>query len=78
MVFYSHDKNAEEVFQDISHLINQDADIDGLLLNEKCHPRWSKQQYLNAFNQVQEYIKAEIITRLILRKNLSLKRVVHY
>lgn len=56
--FYSHDESAEEIFQYISHLIHQDADIDGLLLNEKCHPRWSKQQYLNAFNQVQEYIKA--------------------
>lgn len=56
--FYSHDENAEEIYQDISHLIHQETNIDVLSLSEKCHPRWSKDQYLNAFNQVQEYIKA--------------------
>jgi para-aminobenzoate synthetase component 1 len=32
--------------------------LNPLFLLEKCHPRWSKQQYIQAFDQVQEYIKA--------------------
>lgn len=58
--FYSDDHEADSIYQYISDLINQPlkTEQDRLLLIEEFSPRWSKQEYLNSFNQVQEYIKA--------------------
>jgi para-aminobenzoate synthetase component 1 len=58
--FYSDDLEADSIYQYISDLIDQPlkAEQDRLLLIEEFSPRWSKQEYLNSFNQVQEYIKA--------------------
>lgn len=38
--------------------LDNPTQIPALSLEEKCRPRWSKSEYLNAFQQVQEYIKA--------------------
>ncbi|MBJ8419453.1 chorismate-binding protein [Acinetobacter courvalinii] len=57
--FHSDEQQAAFIFQQISDLINQAAQTPSpLYLLEKCQARWSKQQYLKAFQQVQEYIKA--------------------
>ena len=58
--FYSDENEAESIYQNVINLINQSINIQKtpFSLLEKCYPRWSKQQYLHAFNQVQEYIKA--------------------
>jgi para-aminobenzoate synthetase component I len=57
--FHSDDHQAELIFKQISDLINQPVQMPpALCLLEKCQARWSKQQYLDAFHQVQEYIKA--------------------
>ncbi|MCU4391610.1 anthranilate synthase component I family protein [Acinetobacter courvalinii] len=57
--FYSDEQQAAFIFQQISDLINQPIQMPpALCLLEKCQARWSKQQYLKAFQQVQEYIKA--------------------
>lgn len=57
--FHSDEQQAELIFQQISDLINQPIQMPpALCLLEKCQSRWSKQQYLQAFQQVQEYIKA--------------------
>lgn len=58
--FYSDENEAESIYQNVLNLINQSINIQKtpFSLLEKCYPRWSKQQYLHAFNQVQEYIKA--------------------
>ncbi|MCU4368871.1 aminodeoxychorismate synthase component I [Acinetobacter courvalinii] len=57
--FHSDEQQAAFIFQQISDLINQAVQTPSpLYLLEKCQARWSKQQYLKAFQQVQEYIKA--------------------
>lgn len=58
--FYSDDHEAASIYQYLSDLINQPlkTEQDRLLLIEEFSPRWSKKEYLNSFNQVQEYIKA--------------------
>lgn len=57
--FYSDEKQAAAIFEQICRRIHQPVHAPVTLsLLEQCHPRWSKQQYLAAFHQVQEYIKA--------------------
>lgn len=57
--FHSDEQQAAFIFQQISDLINQAVQTPSpLYLLEKCQARWPKQQYLKAFQQVQEYIKA--------------------
>ncbi|RZF52755.1 aminodeoxychorismate synthase component I [Acinetobacter halotolerans] len=58
--FHSDEAKAQLIFSRISDLINQPTpkNLSTLSLLEKCHPRWSKQQYIKAFQHVQEYIKA--------------------
>lgn len=56
--FYSDEDHAESIYQQISTLVNTSNILETIALNEKCQPRWSKQQYFTAFDQVQEYIKA--------------------
>ncbi|MBH2002408.1 MAG: anthranilate synthase component I family protein [Moraxellaceae bacterium] len=57
--FYSDDQD-QNIYEQISILLNKPMrkKLNPLSLVEKCHPRWSKQQYIQAFDQVQEYIKA--------------------
>ena len=57
--FYSDDQD-QNIYEQISILLNKPMNekLNPLFLLEKCHPRWSKQQYIQAFDQVQEYIKA--------------------
>ncbi|MCH7337772.1 aminodeoxychorismate synthase component I [Acinetobacter sp. NIPH 2699] len=58
--FYSDEKQAQSIYVLISDLVNQPSQKDQLTLSllEECRPRWSKKQYLKAFQHVQEYIKA--------------------
>lgn len=57
--FYSDDQD-QNIYEQISILLNNPMrkKLNPLSLAERCHPRWSKEQYIQAFNQVQEYIKA--------------------
>ena len=57
--FYSDDQD-QYIYEQISILLNKPMSekLNPFSLLEKCHPRWSKQQYIQAFDQVQEYIKA--------------------
>ncbi|MGA6138166.1 anthranilate synthase component I family protein [Acinetobacter dispersus] len=56
--FYSDEDQAEYLYQEILNRLDNPTQIPALSLEEKCRPRWSKSEYLNAFQQVQEYIKA--------------------
>lgn len=58
--FHSREENAQAIYAHISNLIAQPTskNLFALTLLEAFHPRWSKQQYLNAFQHVHEYIKA--------------------
>ncbi len=60
LYFYSDDTQAQRIYETISQRLKQNPKKppSTLQLLEKCVPRWSKVQYLKAFNQVQEYIKA--------------------
>lgn len=55
---YSDEEQAEYIYQEILARINHPKQIPALSLDQQCRPRWSKPEYLNAFHQVQEYIKA--------------------
>lgn len=58
--FYSDEEQAQNIYETISRLLNhsQENQLPTLQLLKKCSSRWSKEQYFDAFNQVQEYIKA--------------------
>ncbi|RZK15359.1 MAG: aminodeoxychorismate synthase component I, partial [Flavobacterium sp.] len=57
--FYSFEDQAAAIYQYICQRLTQPAAHNfSLTLFEKCQARWSKQQYLQAFRRVQEYIKA--------------------
>ena len=58
--FYSDEEQAQNIYESISRLLNQaqENELATLQLLKKCASRWSKEQYFDAFNQVQEYIKA--------------------
>ncbi|WP_333660904.1 aminodeoxychorismate synthase component I [Acinetobacter sp.] len=58
--FYSDEEQAQNIYETISRLLNhsQENQLPTLQLLKKCASRWSKEQYFDAFNQVQEYIKA--------------------
>ncbi|MDM1021913.1 aminodeoxychorismate synthase component I [Acinetobacter sp. VNK23] len=58
--FYSDEEQAQNIYETISRLLNhsQENQLPTLQLLKKCASRWSKEQYFEAFNQVQEYIKA--------------------
>lgn len=58
--FYSDDEQAQNIYETISRLLNhsQENQLPTLQLLKKFASRWSKEQYFEAFNQVQEYIKA--------------------
>lgn len=57
--FHSDDAQAPTLCKKIIDLLMQEP-IEKLSFNllEKCHPRWSQQQYYKAFQHVQEYIRA--------------------
>ena len=56
--FYSHEPEAEQLFEFIQNKLESTSSIPQLQLTQSCHARWNKQQYQVAFTQVQEYIKA--------------------
>ena len=56
--FYSDDQHAQEIYQHLCECLQQPQPTLNLSLQEPCAPRWSKQQYLDVFHKVQEYIKA--------------------
>ncbi|USA47182.1 aminodeoxychorismate synthase component I [Acinetobacter sp. C26M] len=56
--FYSNEDQAEYIYQEILNRVNEPKQMPALSLDKQCRPRWSKSEYLNAFHQVQEYIKA--------------------
>ncbi|ATO19623.1 aminodeoxychorismate synthase component I [Acinetobacter sp. LoGeW2-3] len=57
-LFKSYAPNAEEIFQKIQALIDQYRDKSEFSLVSPCIACWDKSAYQQAFNQVQEYIKA--------------------
>ncbi|ATZ66524.1 aminodeoxychorismate synthase component I [Acinetobacter haemolyticus] len=56
--FHSDEDEAQYIYDQICHRLEQPKKNVKLNLVSKCHPRWSKQQYMDAFDEVQEYIKA--------------------
>lgn len=57
--FYSLEESAEELFSHINQLICPESHKKpSFSLQTLCAPRWSKQQYLHAFDKIQDYIKA--------------------
>ncbi|WP_347473406.1 anthranilate synthase component I family protein [Acinetobacter thermotolerans] len=57
-LFKSSDPNAKEIFQNIQMLINQYRYKTEFSLLSPCIARWDKSAYQQAFDKVQEYIKA--------------------
>ena len=57
-VFHSDDQDAAMLYRYLCTCLQHPATIPTLSLLTPCAPRWSKQQYLNAFQQVQDYIRA--------------------
>ena len=60
--FFSYENDAETIFQVIQNAL-QDVDKHNnnhltFTLTQPCTARWSKQQYVRAFQQVQDYIRA--------------------
>nr|WP_174506624.1 aminodeoxychorismate synthase component I [Acinetobacter sp. Marseille-Q1620] len=60
VIFYSSEKNAQYLYNLISNLLNNDDNNNypDFNISKDFQNRWTKQEYLSAFNQVQEYIKA--------------------
>ncbi|MCX0333218.1 anthranilate synthase component I family protein [Acinetobacter radioresistens] len=59
-IFYSEGQDAFIIYQNIYDALHLDHDSDTQVfqLVQTCQPRWTKQQYISAFKQVQEYITA--------------------
>lgn len=59
-VFYSLEKPeiAEQIFQKIRSLICIDAPQTAFQLTQACQARWSKTEYIQAFNHIIDYIRA--------------------
>ena len=58
-VFYSTEENSEEIFNNIKHLIkNKPISTPSFSMTMPCQARWNKNQYLNAFKKIQDYIRA--------------------
>lgn len=57
-IFESSDPNAAIIFQHIHRLITESAVQRPFELTEQCKARWNKQQYVEAFQKVQDYIVA--------------------
>lgn len=55
--FYSDDTQAQAQFDYLQQLLHHDATLD-FHLSQPCQARWSKEQYSQAFHQVQDYIRA--------------------
>lgn len=56
--FNSFQPNAESTFQYIDKLVSKPSISNPLCLQQSCEARWSKDEYAQVFNQVQDYIKA--------------------
>ena len=57
-MFYSIESDAEHIFNIICQSLNYHEQKQSFKLLQACTARWSKQQYDQAFNQIQDYIKA--------------------
>ena len=55
--FFSDEKEGEAIFERVQKELNRE-NKPFFLLNQPCTPSWDKNNYLNAFMQVQEYIQA--------------------
>ncbi|SDC13540.1 anthranilate synthase component I family protein [Acinetobacter boissieri] len=56
--FYSHEPNAEQIFQKISTLLAVKTSLQPFKLNTLCQAQWQKSQYNQAFQQIIDYIRA--------------------
>ncbi|MPW44126.1 aminodeoxychorismate synthase component I [Acinetobacter guerrae] len=56
--FYSHANNAKQQLNELEILLSQPIKTENLVLNQACHSRWSKSQYADAFQRIQDYILA--------------------
>ena len=59
--FFSDEKNSSEIFNYITELLHRSSDHlrkKIFKLDKNIYPRWSKNEYLNAFYKIQDYIKA--------------------
>jgi para-aminobenzoate synthetase component 1 len=73
-IFHSDDANAKSIYEWIcERLAHPSPETSELTLIEKCQPRWTQQQYLNAFQQVQDYIKAGDCYQINLTQEFSAK-----
>ncbi|HQZ60175.1 MAG TPA: chorismate-binding protein, partial [Acinetobacter sp.] len=73
-IFHSDDANAKSIYEWICEQLAQPfPETSELTLIEKCHPRWTQQQYLKAFHHVQDYIKAGDCYQINLTQEFSAK-----
>ena len=57
-MFYSDDPQAEQIFNHIQNLLNQDKIHPTFHLKNPCTSRWTKSVYTQAFQKIQDYIVA--------------------
>lgn len=56
--FYSHANDAQQQWQQLQILLGQSTSIRPLVITQPVQNRWSKTQYRQAFEQIQQYILA--------------------
>lgn len=60
--FFSHEHEAEAIFQVLQNALQNknksSKENQNFTLTRPCTARWTKKQYVNAFNQIQDYIRA--------------------
>lgn len=60
--FFSHEHEAEAIFQVLQNALQNknkpSKENQNFTLTRPCTARWTKKQYVNAFNQIQDYIQA--------------------
>ena len=57
-MFYSHDSQAEKIFNHIQGLLERDLSYPTFQLKSPCTARWTKSVYTQAFQEIQDYIVA--------------------
>lgn len=57
-IFYSHEDNAEQIFQHLFIRLQNVASLKPFQLRTPCQAKWKKSQYKQAFDQVIDYIRA--------------------
>lgn len=71
-IFISYEAEAEKIYNILEKIINQTPD-QKFKLKTRCTNRWSKQEYLDAFHQVQDYIRAGDCYQINLTQEFSAK-----